>query len=364
MYETMTPEALKALMLAQINESQGISSMAGGFADGVIGPVAERMSNVYMSLDAVPDMLFVTENSGAYIDKVGQQYYNITRRPGTRAYCDISLTGTPGLVIAQGTQFLTAGGLAFSLLGDVTIPSGGTAAGRLEAAEVGSVYNVDAGAIDRMYINLAGLTGYTNEAATGGTDPESDAALLERIRERVQQPATSGNGYQYRQWAMAVPGVGQAKVVELANGAGTVGVTIVSGSYQAPGEEILDAVESAIAQQRPIGAEVTVIGSTEMTVDVAASVTLTQGATAGGVQDAFRIALAEYCKSLVDAKFSPIYYSPGQDGSYTLLYNRVLAILLTIPGVENFTSLTVNSGTSDITITADQIPVLGTVSVT
>lgn len=364
MYETMTPEALKAAMLGEINESHGLSSMAGGFADGVIGPVAEQMSNIYISLDAVPDMLFVTADSGQYIDKVGQQYYNITRRPGTRAYCGITLTGTPGLVIAQGTQFLTASGLAYTLMETVTLPQSGTAVGRLESGEVGAAYNVEAGAIDRMYINLAGLTGYTNGAAAGGTDPESDTALLNRIKERVQQPATSGNGYQYRQWAMAVAGVGQAKVVELADGPGTVGLIIVSSSYEAPGEEVLDAVESAIAGQRPIGAEVTVTGCTEMTVDAAAVVTLTRGTTAGVVQDAFRSALEEYCRSLVDAKFSPIYYSPDQDGSYTLLYNRVLAILLTIPGVENFTSLTVNGGTGDITIAADQIPVIGTVSVT
>ena len=233
MYETMTPEALKAAMLGEINESHGLSSMAGGFADGVIGPVAEQMSNIYISLDAVPDMLFVTADSGQYIDKVGQQYYNITRRPGTRAYCGITLTGTPGLVIAQGTQFLTASGLAYTLMETVTLPQSGTAVGRLESGEVGAAYNVEAGAIDRMYINLAGLTGYTNGAAAGGTDPESDTALLNRIKERVQQPATSGNGYQYRQWAMAVAGVGQAKVVELADGPGTVGLIIVSSSYEA-----------------------------------------------------------------------------------------------------------------------------------
>ena len=50
--------------------------------------------------------------------------------------------------------------------------------------------------------------------------------------------------------------------------------------------------------------------------------------------------------------------------SYTLIYNRVVAILLNIPGVENFTSLTVNGGTADVTIQAGQIPVAGEVSVT
>lgn len=185
MYENQTVEAIKARILASIDENQGLSSMAGGFADGVSGPVAEEISRVYQALNAVPSMLFVDESSGGYIDLVGQQYYNITRRSGTRAYCDISFTGTPGLTIPAGTAFLTAGGLSFALMAQVVLGEAGTGSGRLEAAQVGSAYNVEAGTVNRMYVNLPGLTGYRNEAAEGGTDEESDAALLARIRERV-----------------------------------------------------------------------------------------------------------------------------------------------------------------------------------
>ena len=194
MYEDKTPEAIKAEILAAIRQSQGLSAMAGGFADGVAGPVAEQLSEAYRALEGVPSMLFVDESSGGYIDLVGGQYYNITRREGTRAYCDISFSGTPGLVIPKGTAFLTAGGLSYALMAAVALGPEGTGRGRLEAAEAGSAYNVEAGAIDRMYVNLTGLTDYHSEAAAGGPDAESDAALLARVRERVQRPPTSGNG--------------------------------------------------------------------------------------------------------------------------------------------------------------------------
>ena len=39
----------------------------------------------------------------------------------------------------------------------------------------------------------------------------------------------TGNGYQYRQWAMEIPGVGNAKVVELPGGPGTVSYTHLGG---------------------------------------------------------------------------------------------------------------------------------------
>ena len=363
MYENQTVEAIKARILASIDENQGLSSMAGGFADGVSGPVAEEISRVYQALNAVPSMLFVDESSGGYIDLVGQQYYNITRRSGTRAYCDISFTGTPGLTIPAGTAFLTAGGLSFALMAQVVLGEAGTGSGRLEAAQVGSAYNVEAGTVNRMYVNLPGLTGYRNEAAEGGTDEESDAALLARIQERVQRPPTSGNGYQYRQWALEVPGVGNAKVVELPEGPGTVTVVLVDSNYEPPAEEIVTAVDDHIGEERPIGAAVTVAAAKRLDVTVAATVTLAPGADRTAVETAFRAGLEEHCHSLIDGKFSTVYYAPDEDLPYTMLYNRVLAILLNLPGVENFSALTVNGGMEDLTIQKDEIPVLGEVVV-
>ena len=364
MYENKTPEAIKAAMLGEIREGTGLSALAGGFADGVTGPVAEQLSQCYMSLDAVPDMLFPDESCGAYIDQVGEQYYAITRRAGTTASCAISFVGTPGLVIPQGTAFLTGGGLSFSLAAAVTLGAEGTGSGRLEADAVGSAYNVEAGAVDRMYVNLAGLTSYTNGAASGGTDPESDAALLARIRERVQQPPTSGNGYQYRQWAMAVPGVGNAKVTELPDGPGTVGVVLVDANREAPGEDIVEAVEAAIGQERPVGAAVSVSGATERSIDLTAAVTLTQGGSTAAVEEALAGQVTAYFHTLVDEHFTPVYYNSADDGPYPVLYNRVLGLLLGIPGVEDFSALTLGGGTGNITLTKDQVPVLGSVRVT
>ena len=364
MFENKTPEALKAQMLGEIDQSQGISSMAGSFADGVIGPVAEVMSDVYISLDAVPDMLFVTETSGQYIDRVGQQYYAITRRPGTRAYCDISFTGEPGLTVEAGTLFLTAGGLQFSLLSAVTLSGAGTGTGRLQSADAGAVYNVGEGSIDRMYVNLAGLETFHNAQAEGGTDPESDSALLMRIRERVQRPVTSGNGYQYRQWALGVPGVGSAKVVELQNGPGSVGIMLVDSNFLPAAEEIVADVSAAIEAQRPIGAQVTVTAPAGVEIDVAASVTLVPGADAATVQQALAQGVSQYIRDLIDDHYTPVYYDPQDDAGFTLVYNRVLAVLLGIREVENFSSLTVNGAAADIPLTAGQVPVPGEVVVT
>ena len=363
MYENKTPEAIKAEILASIAPETGLSAMAGGFADAMAGPVSEQMSQLYMSLDALPYMLFPDETSGEWIARVGEQYWGIHRRAGTRASAVLHLTGAAGTEIPAGTVFLTAGGLEFALRTRVLLPAGGKADGTAEAAAEGSVYNVDAGALVRMYVNLPGLTAYANEAAAGGTDAESDAALLQRIRERVRRPPTSGNGYQYQQWALETEGVGWAKVVELSQGPGTVGITLVDSNGKAAAEGIITAARARIEAERPIGAGVTVAAARERKITVTAQVTVS-GVSTEQVREALVSELDTYRRTLIDAKYRTIYYSPEEDRPYTLRYNRVLAILLNIEGVEDFSVLTVDGGTADLTIEAGDIPVLGEVSVT
>ena len=74
--------------------------------------------------------------------------------------------------------------------------------------------------------------------------------------------------------------------------------------------------------------------------------------------------LHEQFQRMIKAKYRTIYYDPEEDKPYTLLYNRVLALLLSIDGVDTFTSLTVNDSLQDIVIPADSIPVVGEVYVT
>ena len=74
--------------------------------------------------------------------------------------------------------------------------------------------------------------------------------------------------------------------------------------------------------------------------------------------------LREQFRQMIQTKYRTICYGPEEDKPYTLLYNRILALLLSIDGVDTFTSLAVNGGPQDITIPADSIPVVGEVHVT
>lgn len=362
MFEDRTTEQIKKEILAGFTPGLGVSAMAGSFADGVAGPVAQALSGLYKALPAVVSMLFIDPGSGPFIDKVAQDYYGLERREGTKARCAVTLFGQYGAVIPAGTVFLTASGLRFRLTEPVVIPPEGRAGGVLEAEETGAVYNVLPGAVDRMAVNLAGLDGYENARGEGGTDRESDEALYLRVVDARKRPATSGNGWDYRRWALEVEGVGEVKVVELWDGPGTVGLTLVDSSFRIPSEEIVRAVLAHVQENRPIGAEVTVRAAQPVEISVSARI-VPLGTTPGAVQEELKVRLEEQFQRMIRQKCSSIYYGPEEDRSYTLPYNRVLTLLLSIDGVDTFTALTVNGGEEDITIPADSIPVLGEVEV-
>ena len=211
MFESITPESIKAAILAEAGDS--LETREGSFLDSMAGPAAVEIWKVYQAMNAVISIAFPDESAGGYLDLEGAKY-GITRKPGTRARCTMTLTGTAGSTIPAGTVFLTLEGLEFDLLEDVLL-TGGSDTGTAEATEIGSAYNVEAGAITRMVTTMTALSAWTNASATGGTDQESDAALYERIRDFRSRQATSGNAYHYEQWAMEVAGVGGAKIFPL-----------------------------------------------------------------------------------------------------------------------------------------------------
>ena len=347
MFESITPESIKAAILAEAGDS--LETREGSFLDSMAGPAAVEIWKVYQAMNAVISIAFPDESAGGYLDLEGAKY-GITRKPGTRARCTMTLTGTAGSTIPAGTVFLTLEGLEFALLEDVLL-TGGSDTGTAEAVEIGSAYNVEAGAITRMVQTLTGLSTWTNAAATGGTDPESDAALYERIRDFRSRQATSGNAYHYEQWAMEVPGAGGAKIFPLWNGAGTVKVVLVDADMEPASPEIVAAAAAHIEEERPIGATVTVAAAQSLAIHVAAKLTLDGSTTLPEVKAVFETELDAYLKTLAFR-------------TSILRYNQVAYLLLSLPGVLDFTSLTLNGGTGNVSIGAEQVPALGEVTLT
>lgn len=318
----------------------------GSYTADLMAPAALEIFKLYQSMDAAVAQFYIDETSGPFIDRQGA-WYGISRKAGTRAMVQLSFTGTDGAVVPAGSTFTTLGGLRFITKKEAVLPQKAPA----EAAEAGEKYNVVAGEIQRQSISVPGVTAVTNrEAAYGGSDAESDKALYERIHAYRSRPVTSGNANHYRQWALEVDGVGAVRVTECCDGPGSVGV-LLAGPAGGPVETAtVEAVAAHIETVRPVCVAVHVSSARALPIHVQATVRLSPGGTAERVKTEFVEHLTEYLRTLTFSKNE-------------IPYNRIAYMLLDTEGVENYTSLTVNGKTSDITIAAEEVPVPGEVRV-
>lgn len=349
LFEDRTPEGIRAGILADCGLC-GLETVEGGWLSDMAAPVALELWKLYQAMNALFAMVYVDETSGPYID-MQAGLFGITRKAGTAAVCTAALTGVAGAVIPAGTRFLTPSGLGYTLDEAVALDSGGTGTGSLTAETVGEAYNVPAGTMAPAGGAIQGLTACANGKAQGGTEAERDEALLSRYLERLRTPATSGNPAHYRQWALEVSGVGDARVTRTPAGPGTVGVLIVDGDRQPVDASVVTACAAHIEEMRPIGAAVTVTSAEGVAVAVAAAVDIDGSTTKEAVRAALERSLGEYLKGVAL-------------NSQTVLYNRIAFLLMDIDGVGDYSGLTVNGGTGNVSLTAAQVPVMGTVTIT
>lgn len=347
LFEHETPETILERILSRMDTD--LQTREGSYAYDQAAPIAFEIWRAMMTLDELIEAFYVNENSGKYLDAHGD-IFNLARKSGSRAQAEIAFSGRDGLTIPAGTAFFTGYGLEFDLLENVTIKDGeGT--GVLRAAEVGAQYNVPAGDVCQMLRTILGLASFAVGEAEGGTDPESDEALFRRIDDRRKHPPASGNPSYYRELALEVEGVGDAKVERLWAGPGTCRVLLVGHDRGPVEQQVVDAVAAHIGPRRIVGAEVTVASVIGTEINVAVHLVLDKSTTRVQAKEALASALGAYLRELAFEE-------------YVVYINEVGARIMAIDGVVDYSGLTLNGGTENIAIAADAVPVPGEVAVT
>lgn len=135
------------------------------------------------------------------------------------------------------------------------------------------------------------------------------------------------------------------RVIPLWNGAGTVKVVIVDTDNQPADAELIEKVKTHIDENRPIGADVTVVSATALTVNI--TVKLTTDETPD-IQQKMEDSIKSYLST--DA-LKRAYIS----------YAKIGSLILSVSGVEDYTNFKINGGTANITIEDGAVPVLGSV---
>lgn len=344
MYEDKTVDNIHSNMLSNIDDTYEKS--VGYPTYDFTRSFAIEENILYKDLDNVIAKIYVSNLSGDELTQRVKEWRDIDRKLATYAKGIITVKGTGS--IKTGDIFSTPNNIQFSAMEDVNIID--TADLNVMALIAGDSGNVGANSIVQMPVTLQGIMSCNNNNSThDGYDEESDDSLKERFYESLRTPPTSGNKYHYIMWAKEVTGVGDVKVFPLWNGNGTVKVAIIDSNKRAASTDLINAVKEHIEENRPIGATVTVTSAIEKAIDITAKVILSNSYTLQQVQDTFNTTVNKY---LGDMAFISTYIS----------YAKIGDLLLNTPGILDYSNLVLNTGTTNVGLQDEEIPVAGNVS--
>lgn len=341
MYEHMTYEVILKQMLEKVPSD--VDKRQGSVIYDALAPAAAELAQMYIALDTYLNLAFASTSTGEYLERRTSEM-GVVRHPAIKAHRvgNFYNSNNELIDVPLGSRFSAED------LNYVAIERMSTGQYVLECEEAGVAGNRPQGRLLPID-HIPGLArAEIGEVLLPGEDEESDASLLQRYHHRVRQPTTSGNVHHYKQWALDVPGVGDAHVFPLWDGPGTVKVVIVDTKKQPASPGLISEVETYIEEMRPIGADVTVVSGVGKSINISATVVLASGYTIQKVQEEFVKQAEVYLKETV---FKTTYVS----------YAKVGTILLGTSGVIDYSNLKLNEDAINVPLEADEIPTLGTV---
>ena len=347
-YRIKDEEEIKRDMLDRVSNT--LDKSQNSFIHDALAPAALELASAYMYLEYIQDKLNVENLEGEELETYVYQRSGITRRPATKARAIVKIEGEEGTIISRG-DVVAAGNIRFIVLEGKEIGPEGFVEIEVECEEPGAIGNVPAGAIDYLPVSIPGIIIISNpEPAVGGYEEESDSELLERYYEKIKTPAISGNKHHYLVWAKEVVGVGDARVIPLWDGPGTVKVVIIDSNKEPASQALIDEVSKHIEEERPIGADVTVTSAQPKKIDMELTIIKDEMHTLEQVKANIRKGISDY---FAEVAFRQDFIS----------YAHIGRVLLDCEGVLDYSDLTINGDTENITLDYEETPILDEVIV-
>ncbi|WP_018750214.1 baseplate J/gp47 family protein [Paenibacillus sanguinis] len=357
MYEHETYEAILSRMLSRVPGT--IDKREGSIIYDALAPAAAELAQMYIELDINFGLSFADTASGDYLSRRTAEF-GVDRQQATKARRRGRFYGAQDapIDIPPGSRF-SLNDLNYTAISRITVGEW-----VLECETPGTEGNQQYGALlpidyvpDLVHAELA-------DVIIPGEDQETDEALRLRYYEIINEPAFGGNVADYEQTLNKMEGVGATKVFPVWNGGGTVKCTVITSDWDQPSEaflaELQTAIDPAMNQGKgygtaPIGHIVTVTGAAGVAIDVATTITLAAGTTPGQVQAPIEEAMTAYLLGL----------RQGWAHAEQIIVRVALieAAILQVPGVIDVTETRLNGAAGNLTLAADEIPQMGTVTV-
>lgn len=329
------------------NIDSSYNKTEGEFIWDLSNAVAKSIADDYKKQDDELNANYVATANGKDLDNLIVQRIGKRRKESTYATGMVKITGTVGATIASG-MLVASNTNNYKITQNAIIPSSGEITVSCICENSGATGNTDVGTIIYFPKTIQGLNSVTNEVAfTNGYNTETDEEYKQRYFDYVGSPATSGNKYHYRNWAMEVTGVGDCTVIP---GAGNVKVVIVDANKQVASADLVLEVKEHIDENRPVLAgTLTVVSATALTINISVSVTYnTQNYTAAQIKENIETEVTNYLKE--------------NYGNTFVSFAKIGYCIFEADGVEDYSNLTVNNGTSNISISNLQVAQLGGVT--
>lgn len=220
---------------------------------------------------------------------------------------------------------------------------GGMASLKLVAEDVGALGNIESGILTAVTpalgVNAEAVIG--PDGIVGGAEKESIEALRARVKAAFKNPSKVGNGADFVEWALEVPGVTRAWPLPRWMGPGTFGLAFVrDGDPEIiPTAAQVAVVQAHLERKRPVTAEVYVFGPEAKPLNF--SLQLTPDSTV------LRAAVEQSLRVLIDDEGGP---------GKTLLKTHIHAAISNTPGEADHVLI---EPAADVVMAANQVAVPG-----
>ena len=144
---------------------------------------------------------------------------------------------------------------------------------------------------------------------------------------------------------------------------GTVKIIFLTSDYKQPSSTLVQTVQQTIDPTNttgegdgvaPIGHVVNVVGAKNSTINFNFSITYKSGYSFADVKSNIETVIDDYFETLIT--------SWAEDGNTVIRRNQVEALLLSIEGIINVNSTTINGKDADLTLDAEYIPTRGVIN--
>lgn len=329
-----------------------VDKTEGSFIYDAIAPTVVELQQCYLYINELENKVYADTAQGEHLERRTAER-GINRKNAVNAIRIITFNGDVPIGSRWGKEDLIY-----------------TVQYRTNMNQFGAICN-QAGSIGNRYtgsmINIDSISGITDaqlgEIVVAGSESESDEELRERFFNSFNDDAFGGNIQDYKNKVGELDGVGAVKVYPAWNGAGTVKLVLLGNDGSVPSNELIQTVQTQVDPTQnagqglgiaPIGHTVTVQSAESVKINIALNLAFKSGFNWSNVESSV--------KDVINAYLEELRKEWVNTDNVIVRIAHIESRILNIAGIEDISNTTINGETNNLSLTDEQVPVMGDVA--